>query len=1859
MAEVKNSFLSSKMNKDLDDRLIPNSEYRDALNIEVGKSEQDSIGTLQNVLGNYQLTKVVGGIKLPLETTVDLECIGMFMDNQNNRIYQFLTNYRDPVPAEINLAPINTVHKITVYDFNTAIYSTLVEGAFLNFSKTNLILGLNLIEGLLFWTDNRNQPRKINYFNAISDPNYYTDEVQISVAKYAPIESPILYRKITTTAAATQTAPYLDITVADATGIVEGMTLISNTISGSDFMIVTGVVGNVVTLYQATPAPHVTNGDTLTFLISTMSNQEDDPNWPGDPAYLENKYVRFSYRFKFDDNEYSLLSPFSQIAFIPNQKGYFINGDEQAAYRSTIIKWMINNTNNIEILITLPDIGKNIVNSYKIQSIEILYKESNSNTPKVLDSVPVSDLYALDTNIYTYTYQSQKPYKTLTEEQIVRVYDKVPTRALTQEIASNRIIYGNIYTNYNAPSSINYNVSIQPKSDIFSNFIEYPNHTLKQNRNYQVGFILSDKFGRQSSVILSTVDLEKTAGFSGSTVYAPYIAENNLLFPGVKKWFGNALTLLVNDTIKSTRSIPNGTPGLYATISGAIPGNTAAGFQITSGIISGANDNIYTYTLAALPAERNFPIDGTYLRGKYTDYVKVLPGSSEGNLVTDGAINDIYNWTGTNTPPDIKYSYSLNQIGWYSYKVVVKQKEQDYYNVYLPGMLNGYPYKQTSGSQVIYTDPTTSYTTQIPNVSWSSGSTVITLPGGLYTTSLLKIGDSISGILPSPTAAIVTQIINATTFAIDQTPPTSGVNLPITVFGAPSSQTSSLQNGINITNFPVNETNKTAHIVLINDNINKVPRDLNEVGPDQTQYRSSVELYGRVENYSTKTPLVGENIITNYTADTIKFSISSQVANFMRIIKVGDGIQSVQAAVPVNNPTPPGGQSLPYPWFKNTVISSIEIDPTDITGNTGIIKFTPPNVLLDSNAIGGEWKDFIITKAENIQYYPVRKADLVNTIAYAADLNFLQNTVDNIQGTAGLNFYQLENNPLVGRVSTSKSIGEIADNMLPTLSVYETRPVESLLDIFWETASTGYISDLNFDVNTGFDGASQLSDVGFNFRESQNPLGSDDDPDHTGYDDSPYITDDFYVLNNTNIPLVLDSIQLVSVYNNATPIPINFVSKFALVAGSLFNTYRVKILNDFLFNFNAPTESSFTFKISATYSGITSQLEFTGRLKNAAPRFLLPDSQYDRVISANATNIVTLTATNGAHKSIPAQVDDQDGLYFSILSGNNMNYFSLTPATGVLSLIDPNIPLGVYPISVKVQDAMSFATNPPSPLINIDPDYSTLEDTVTFTITVGPETISTNLEYWDNQGDYFEDGTFFAVYVGDRTTNLVSELPTPPGLIAGGGWSQIVNPAWQNITQGIYPIPPSLPDPTGLTKGDLRFKLQTQVDGAPEGYAQADTRLLIYYRQSSQAPNNTWQLVKDSNEAGTTVADWNTAIKIYCNSEGASPAATTGIIRVSTPGEYCFAIKKVNNASYGALGIYAVVEDANYYYNKIYPTPTVGLPLYDNPFIPKERYLIGLSEFLTDYPNGIPYLTQDPSTGFNFISTGIVSVGTQPSANSVTITPTSESINGLLAEGLWLNASTQITNVNPAGSLITLSSNNTIPNGTTLTFKESFQTDILAWKPHQNIYVQSKDATFVNQFFTTSDFQTLWTPPIANRFYNFQNSTLPVTANTLPTNAYFMAFNSAKVSSTGAVVALPGFSTILGYNRNFESISPAYYTVPFITYRLSGSYDVFGGNPRIRNISNITTTEATVWFLADNPLEQYWLTWASDCTTPTKDVYPLTSYSITYDYLIQSYTITGLLPNTTYYVLFYTEENSQDGYINGSYFPYEFTTLPV
>ena len=81
--------------------------------------------------------------------------------------------------------------------------------------------------------------------------------------------------------------------------------------------------------------------------------------------------------------------------------------------------------------------------------------------------------------------------------------------------------YGNFQDKHTPPATINYDIAVTEKSTFSvsgtntslytTSEIEYPEHTLKQNRNYQVGIVLSDRYGRQSTTILSPICLLYTS----------------------------------------------------------------------------------------------------------------------------------------------------------------------------------------------------------------------------------------------------------------------------------------------------------------------------------------------------------------------------------------------------------------------------------------------------------------------------------------------------------------------------------------------------------------------------------------------------------------------------------------------------------------------------------------------------------------------------------------------------------------------------------------------------------------------------------------------------------------------------------------------------------------------------------------------------------------------------------------------------------------------------------------------------------------------------------------------------------------------------------------------------------------------------------------------------------------------------------------------------------------------------------------------------------------------------------------------------------------------------------------------------
>ena len=102
MPELIHTFLKGKMNKDLDERLVPNGEYRDALNLEVATSEGSDVGALQTLIGNVQMVNRTLNDITTLHTTwaasglayipTDAKCIGTVKDATTEKIYWFITS---------------------------------------------------------------------------------------------------------------------------------------------------------------------------------------------------------------------------------------------------------------------------------------------------------------------------------------------------------------------------------------------------------------------------------------------------------------------------------------------------------------------------------------------------------------------------------------------------------------------------------------------------------------------------------------------------------------------------------------------------------------------------------------------------------------------------------------------------------------------------------------------------------------------------------------------------------------------------------------------------------------------------------------------------------------------------------------------------------------------------------------------------------------------------------------------------------------------------------------------------------------------------------------------------------------------------------------------------------------------------------------------------------------------------------------------------------------------------------------------------------------------------------------------------------------------------------------------------------------------------------------------------------------------------------------------------------------------------------------------------------------------------------------------------------------------------------------
>ena len=173
---TKTTFLKGIMNKSVDERVLPQGEYIDALNVRAGSTEDTEIGAVENTKGNELLVS----LEYNGEPLLNAKCIGAYEDGARETIYWFVTS--------------SNVDMIVSYNTNTqTLIEHVVSVSVLNFSEEHLINSIDMVEDLLFFTDNYNPPRKINTKRSYLTPLSGVDRLEeddISVIVKPPLSAP-------------------------------------------------------------------------------------------------------------------------------------------------------------------------------------------------------------------------------------------------------------------------------------------------------------------------------------------------------------------------------------------------------------------------------------------------------------------------------------------------------------------------------------------------------------------------------------------------------------------------------------------------------------------------------------------------------------------------------------------------------------------------------------------------------------------------------------------------------------------------------------------------------------------------------------------------------------------------------------------------------------------------------------------------------------------------------------------------------------------------------------------------------------------------------------------------------------------------------------------------------------------------------------------------------------------------------------------------------------------------------------------------------------------------------------------------------------------------------------------------------------------------------------------------------------------------------------------------------------------------------------------------------------------------------------------------------------------------------------
>ena len=432
---------------------------------------------------------------------------------------------------------------------------------------------------------------------------------------------------------------------------------------------------------------------------------------------------------------------------------------------------------------------------------------------------------------------------------------------------------------------------------------------------------------------------------------------------------------------------------------------------------------------------------------------------------------------------------------------------------------------------------------------------------------------------------------------------------------------------------------------------------------------------------------IGQTSQTNYETVTATVGIG-QTTNVIRVVNTSGNVNEIVA-----------GSSVLGPGFPEDL---------KVTGAA----YTPPSPGAPITTSGATTNNTVLTSSSppspnsSIQGVGIPDGTIVLSVALGTPNVLTLNNVVSVGAGVVLTVESLASievdQSVTARLGSDITIVGAGTPGIQYLAVFETDPQESLLDIFWETSTSGLISDLNNAIINESSGGADL--VGFNATPFTEAIA-------IGANIS---SSQIQIVDNFGSPIVFgpddETLELISQTDEY-----GAVNYFTLTQVGITNSYNITVNTayfDNVFYGNDEGLRNFSLRLRCEINGLESFFEINLELGNISPVIQQPPSdgtEYSKQTSDPNTTIFQFQAKNGSannavvFSNLSNKLNAGNVRILSVTNSSNVDvtnegYFDLTnpaPETNGLSYFfmdfvnsgGINTPIDRYDITIRVADA--------------------------------------------------------------------------------------------------------------------------------------------------------------------------------------------------------------------------------------------------------------------------------------------------------------------------------------------------------------------------------------------------------------------------------------------------------------------------------------------------------------------------------------------------------------------------------------------